>query len=201
MNCQASRVERQSKIVSLTWFVSLINRRNPWRSTWILHVSVGLAVMFGVSCHRSAIQPSNTNSTQRSSIDCGQVTEITLERTFSVCTDCPAYKVVLGQQSRTADSIAVALTDLKTNRTRQGTLNKSTFDQLCRLIDSEHYFELSNAYGEGIVDTGDVTTSVLENGIRKTILNRGEKGPIGLWGIEMAIDGAVASATWQSVTK
>ena len=159
--------------------------------------------MLGVSCRNGPVtQPPETSSTQRSSVECGQVTEITLERTFSACTDCPAYKVILSRLPRTADSsIAVALTDLKTNRTRQGTVNESTFEQLCRLIDSEHYFELSNAYGEGILDTGDVTTSVVEKGIRKTILNRGEKGPIGLWGIEMAIDGALASATWQSVAK
>lgn len=93
------------------------------------------------------------------------------------------------------------MTDLKTNQTRQGKLHGSTFEQLCKLIDSERYFELSDAYGEGVVDGGDVTTSVLKNGARKTILNRAEKGPIGLWGIEMAIEGAVATASWESTGK
>ena len=141
--------------------------------------------------------PSDTSS-QRWSTDCAQVTEITLERTFSVCTDCPAYKVILSKQTRDSDkTVAIALTDLKKNHTRYGTLNESTFEQLCRLIDNERYFELSDTYGEGVMDSVEVTSSVLKNGVRKTIVNRAEKGPIELWGIEMAIEGAVATANLQ----
>lgn len=144
------------------------------------------------------MQPSDTSATQRSSTDCAQVTEITLERTFSVCTDCAAYKVILSKQSRDSDkSVAVALTDLKRNQTRYGTLNESTFKQLCSLINSERYFELSDTYGEGVMDSVEVTSSVLKNGVRKTVVNRAEKGPIELWGIEMAIEGAVATANLQ----
>lgn len=131
-----------------------------------------------------------------------QITEITLERTYSGCTDCRAYRVVISNRSKTlVDSVPVHFTNLKTNETQEGKLPTSTFEQLSRLIDRQRYFELANAYGEAVMDSVTVTTSVLKNGVRKTVINRAENGPIELWGIEMAIEGAVASVNWSSATK
>lgn len=162
--------------------------------TSIAFAAMCLCCLFVVSCR-------NQTTRQSPEAPCS-ITEITLERTYSGCTDCRPYKIIVTNRSGNSDeTVAVALTDLKTNQTRQGKLHKSTFEQLCKLIDTEHYFELSDTYGEGVVDSGDVTTSVLKNGARKTILNRAEKAPIGLWGIEMAIDGAIATVSWQSTGK
>jgi hypothetical protein len=179
--------------------VSLLSENDRWQKTLTLGVLLSLSGFLMIACgNRIATKSPDTSSVGTAQAGSDQITEITLERTFSVCTDCPAYKIILTKESANSDkSIVVVVSDLKTNLSRQGTLNEATFRQLCRLIDRERYFELSDAYGEGVMDSVEVTSSVLKNGVRKTIVNRAEKGPIELWGIEMAIEGAVASASLQ----
>ena len=79
---------------------------------------------------------------------------------------------------------------------REGKLESFYFHRLAILLESQAYFKLKESYGAGIIDTLKVKTSVVRNGRRKAVLNNAQEGPIELWGIEMAIDGAMARARW-----
>lgn len=165
-----------------------------WQTILIFSIALCLYGPILLSCRSQT----TTNLSETSL----QITEITLERTYSGCTDCRAYRIVISNHSTPlVDTVSVTFTNLKTNQTQEGNLPRSTFEQLSKLIERQRYFELSNAYGEAVMDSVSVTTSVSKNGVRKTVIDKAEMGPIELWGIEMAIEGAVANVNWQVATK
>jgi hypothetical protein len=65
------------------------------------------------------------------------------------------------------------------------------FALLARLVNEQHYFTFLTTYGEPGTHFGPVTTSVLRNGVRKTVVDHGynrPQGPLPLQWIEAAIE-------------
>jgi hypothetical protein len=122
-----------------------------------------------------------------------QITEVTLERTPCFGT-CPNYKVTL----RSDGTITY---EGKRFVTMMGTYKGQAygFDKLAQFILAQDYFNLNDNYRIGASDLPSAITSVVQNGKRKTIVDYGGAGPIGLWGIEMSIDGILRNAKLEQV--
>lgn len=122
-----------------------------------------------------------------------QITEVTLERTACFGT-CPMYKVTV---RRDGTLIYEGKRFVPMMGTYKGTAYG--FDRLAEFILAQDYFNLNDDYSSNVTDLPSAITSVVRNGQRKTIRNYGGAGPIGLWGVEMAIDGMVQHAKLQKV--
>lgn len=120
--------------------------------------------------------------------DKDQITEVTLERT-ACFGSCPAYKVTL-RRDGTISYNGRRFVEL------EGVYEGKVygFDRLAQLIISSGYFNLKNGYTINATDLPSAITSVVRSGQRKTITNYGDRGPVELWGIEMAIDGMLKGA-------
>ena len=137
-----------------------------------------------------------------------RISEITLERIWTSCIGCGDYKVILRKEGSDPDKdVLVAYSEAKTDLRsgglprqstlqRKGRLRSSYFHRLAMLLDSQGYFELKEHYG-GRIDTLIVKTTAVRDGIRKAVLDNSDEGPIQLWGVEMAIDGALARVEWE----
>jgi hypothetical protein len=137
-----------------------------------------------------------------------RISEITLERIWDNCIGCANYQVTLSKDGPDPyKDVSITYTETKTERSgglqtqstvqRKGKLESFYFHRLAILLESQGYFKLKDHYGAGIIDTLIVKTSVVRDGNRRAVLNNAHEGPIELWGIEMAIDGAIARVTWE----
>ena len=138
-----------------------------------------------------------------------RISEITLERIWDNCVTCANYRVTLSKdESDPYKDVSVTYMETKTASRSDGQHTQSTvqrkgklesfyFHRLAILLESQGYFKLKDHYGAGIIDTLIVKTSVVRDGNRRAVLNNAHEGPIELWGIEMAIDGAMARVTWE----
>jgi len=138
-----------------------------------------------------------TNAVENDS-DLSQPSEIQLERVFSGCIDCKDHALIL--RRRSGDKFApasVTYTDLHTKKERQGELSAYYYNHLLQLIKAQGFMDMNNQYAMGWVDSLIVKISVLVGNKRKTIqtTNEGEVPPQ-LWGIYMAVDGAVTHTKW-----
>ena len=124
-----------------------------------------------------------------------QITEITLERT--VCFGyCPIYKVTLRRDGTISYQ---GREHVQLKGTYEG--KAYGFDRLAQLILSSGYFNLKDKYSNNMTDLPSAITSVVRAGKRKTITNYGDSGPVELWGVEMAIDGILQSATLEKAAQ
>ncbi len=123
-----------------------------------------------------------------------RISEIKLKR-LGCYGSCPVYEVTL-RNDGTATFIGYA------NVSRIGTYHASeyqfNFDKLADWIEHAGFFELENEYARGWVDAEVVSTSVVNDSIRKTVMtyNSGEP-PTELWAIDAVIDGVVARIDWE----
>jgi hypothetical protein len=60
------------------------------------------------------------------------------------------------------------------------------------------YPNFKEQYGLTATDQGYMVTSVAYAGQRKTIRNYGSEGPLELWTIEMALEGAMSQIRWEN---
>jgi hypothetical protein len=120
--------------------------------------------------------------------DVDQITEVTLERT-ACYGSCPIYKVTL-RRDGTISYKGREFVELKGSY--EGKVYG--FDRLAQLILSSGYFNLKDRYTINATDLPSTITSVVREGKRKTVTNYGDRGPVELWGIEMAIDGMLKGA-------
>ena len=106
-----------------------------------------------------------------------------------------SYKVVL-RSDETVLYIGRAYVDKKGEHS--GKLGKFYFNKLAKLIESEGYFKMLERYPENaIIEDGyDARVKVMCGDKEKIVFDNAQEGPIGLWAIEMAIDGAVGSVRW-----
>lgn len=122
-----------------------------------------------------------------------KITEVTLERTpcFGYC---PSYKVTLR-------SDGTIIYEGKKYVTMVGTYKGEAygFERLAEFILAQDYFNLKDNYRAGASDLPSAITSVVQDGNRKTIRDYGGGGPIGLWGVEMSIDGILRNAKLEKV--
>lgn len=128
-----------------------------------------------------------------------QPSEISLERIHSGCTDCNDHSLTLRRAS--GDKFAPAIVtniDLHTKKQRQGELSAYYYNKLLQLINSQGFMEMNDEYAMNWADALIVRMSVSIGDKRKTIRtnNQGEVPPT-LWGIYMAVDGAVAQTKWR----
>jgi hypothetical protein len=125
--------------------------------------------------------------------------EITFERIYDGCEDCPDRKVVLRREgSKKFEEAMVSETDLHTKKQRQGRLRAYYYNNLLRLIESQGFFDMKNEYAAGVMDDGIVTLSVSLGEKRKLVKTRSEGDvPIALWGIYYALDGTLANVKWE----
>ncbi len=124
--------------------------------------------------------------------------EIELRRIYSGCRGCGDYSVTLRRAAGDifADASAIR-TDLDTNKQRHGTLSAYYYNHLIQLIRSQGIFEMGDEYAMGWEDALVVKLSISIGDRRKIIrtANEGEV-PLKLWGLYLAIDGAVAQTKW-----
>jgi hypothetical protein len=125
--------------------------------------------------------------------------ELTFERIYESCEDCPDRKVVLRREgSKKFEEAMVSETDLHTKEQRQGRLRAYYYNNLLRLIESQGFFDMKNEYAMGVMDAGIVTLSVSLGEKRKVVKTRSEGDvPIALWGIYYALDGSLANVKWE----
>ena len=125
--------------------------------------------------------------------------EISFERIYDGCLDCPDRKAVLkGEGSKKFEDATVTEIDLHSKKERRGRLSPYYFNNLLRLIEARGYFSMDNQYAMGWVDSVIVTIGVNIGDKRKVIKTRSEGDvPIELWGIYYAIEGALGNVKWE----
>jgi hypothetical protein len=123
-----------------------------------------------------------------------QIREITYERIFGCLGECPMYKVVLCKEG-TASYIGLRYAERKGNY--RSSYNEYYFTQIAKLISRNEYLNFKEQYGPSAEDEGYIITSVAYGDQRKTIKNYGSEGPMELWSIEMALEGAMSQIRWE----
>ena len=81
---------------------------------------------------------------------------------------------------------------------KSGTVDRygDAFGRLARLAEAQGFFEFGDSYWKSITHGASITTSVVKEGVRKSVENYAEAGPFGLWEIESVIRGVLADADW-----
>jgi hypothetical protein len=124
--------------------------------------------------------------------------EIELRRIYSGCRGCGDYSVILrrGAGDIFADA-SVVRTELDTKKQRTGTLSGYYYNHLVQLIKSQGIFDMDDQYAMGWEDALVVKLTI-SIGDRHKIIRTANEGevPLKLWGLYMAIDGAVAQTKW-----
>ena len=78
-----------------------------------------------------------------------------------------------------------------------GTIPQQSFYQLAHFVDDSKFMDLGEEYVDlRSTSGGTVYTTVVMNGKRKVISNRGNTGPTKLWAVEQLLDGLIARAKW-----
>ena len=127
--------------------------------------------------------------------DKDQITEVTLERTGCFGT-CPIYRVTL---RRDGTLIYEGIRFVSMLGTYKG--QAYDFARLAEFILAQDYFNLKDDYWIQGTDLPSTITSVVRADKRKTVTNNAGIGPVGLWGIEMVIDGIWRSAKLEKVVE
>jgi hypothetical protein len=123
-----------------------------------------------------------------------QVSEITYERVFGCEGECPMYKVIL-RKDGTASYVGTPYAERKGKY--KSSYNEYYFTQIAKLMAKNEYLNFEDQYGPTAMDQGYMVTSVAYGNQRKTITNHGGQGPLELWAIEMALDGAMSQIRWE----
>jgi|ERR1051326_42580 hypothetical protein len=160
-------------------------------------VIVGLAIaLLGIAACKRGSKIPTADANADSDLKLASVIE--LKRIHSGCIDCDDHSITLhrGAGNLFADA-AVIRTDLHTNKQREGKLSAYYYNHLIELVKSQGVLEMNDEYATGWFDSLIVTMRVSIGDRKKTIRtsNEGEV-PVPLWGIYMAVDGAVAYTKW-----
>lgn len=123
-----------------------------------------------------------------------EINEITYERVFGCLGECPMYKVVL-RKDGTASYLGTLHAERKGNY--KSRYNEYYFTQIAKLMARNEYLNFKEQYGPTGTDEGYMVTSVAYGDKRKTIRNYGSEGPLELWTIEMALEGAMSQIRWE----
>lgn len=123
-----------------------------------------------------------------------EITEITLERTpcFGFC---PVYTVTLRRDGH-------GRYEGKQNVEREGVWvtddeNPMLFNQLAQLAQAIRFRDFQQKYAAPVTDLPSAITTVRFGDQTKRVINYGNRAPIELWGLEMAIDGVVSKLKWK----
>ena len=83
---------------------------------------------------------------------------------------------------------------------KEGSLHWSRFAKLARLIERNGFFGLQSSYSKSVTHGGFETTRVTRNGKVYAVENYADAGPLELWTIERAIEGAAFDIEWEKTT-
>ena len=122
------------------------------------------------------------------------ISEVKLERTRCLAS-CPAYTVAIradGSFSYTGLYNAPHMGE------HTGQVNVGQFRQLLRYIGAIDFMSFKSSYLSPYPDNATVTTSVVQNGSRKTVMNYANSGPATLWALETLVDTLLETATWDA---
>ena len=121
-----------------------------------------------------------------------RITEIGLRRT--ACRgECPVYQVVI-RQDGSFDYIGEQYVERLGEHT--GRLSRQAFDKLAKAIKEAGFMDLEESYAVPLTCQATVYTTVVINGVKKTVSNYGSGGPAVLQEIEEIIDKLVLEADW-----
>jgi hypothetical protein len=120
------------------------------------------------------------------------VQEIALERRCFGCAN--QYRLTFhrdGTGTRTTLTPPVA-------QTFRGTVSREEFDALAMLLQREGFFNLADLYRDPELQDGELArTTVVAEGLTKTVLNGNQAGPPNLKAIEDAIDALGKKIAWR----
>jgi hypothetical protein len=153
-----------------------------------LLAAIALALVLSCSHAREEMKGPKTPT-----LSIEQVSEITYERIFGCLGECPMYKVVL-RKDGTASYIGLRYAERKGNY--RSSYNEYYFTQIAKLMSRNEYLNFKEQYGPSATDEGYIITGVAYGDQRKTIKNYGSEGPMELWSIEMALEGAMSQIRW-----
>lgn len=129
-----------------------------------------------------------------------QISEITIERIYDGCEDCPDHKIAIRREQsdpREYNEATVVYTE-RAKKPRQGKLSAYYYDRLLKFIEAQKYFAMKDEYAMSWEDSLIVRMSVVIGDKRKVIRTSSEGDvPIELWGVFMAVDGVAAKTKWK----
>lgn len=151
------------------------------------------AVVLGLSLNCSHTRE-QSKGPKSASLPIEEISEITYERVFGCDGECPMYKIIL-RKDGTASYVGTAHAERKGSY--KSSYNEYYFTQIAKLMAKNEYLNFKDQYGPTGWDQGYMVTSVAYAGQRKTIKNRSGEGPLELWTIEMALEGAMSQIRWE----
>jgi len=128
------------------------------------------------------------------------ITEIYLARSGHCGGPCPIYSVTLRKDGT---AIYTGYENVTRLGTHHGKIHGYYFFRLARLLDSEGFFQMKNAYPDEedkvrvYSHWTEVSVGATRDGKKKEVWEYQGEGPIELWGIQMAIDAVVNKIEWE----
>jgi hypothetical protein len=124
------------------------------------------------------------------------ITEIAFERSKSLDkTRWDSYSVAFYSDGR----VEYAGHDFVRNLGEHvGRIPTQEFHRLVLLIQEMRFEEFEVGYIRFVPNSPTTYTSVVRNGVRTTVQNQADAGPMRLWAIELAIQDLVRKITWES---
>ncbi len=121
------------------------------------------------------------------------ITEIGLRRT--ACRGgCPVYRVVI-REDVSFEYIGEKF--VQRQGEYPGSVSRKSFDKLAELIEEVGFMDLDESYAVPRTCQATVFTTIVSNGVKKTVSNYGGGGPAVLWAIEELIDKLVLEGEWR----
>jgi hypothetical protein len=151
--------------------------------------SIALALVLSLNC-----SPAREVPKKNARLAVEEINEITYERVFGCDGECPLYKVVI-RKDGTSTYDGTPYADRKGKY--KSLYNEYYFNRIVELVVRNEYLGLNQQYGPKRHDEGYVVTSVAYADQRKEIKNYGSEGPLELWAIEMALEGATSQIRWE----
>jgi len=121
------------------------------------------------------------------------VTSISLRRTGCYGT-CPVYSVEL-RSDGTADYLGEMFVEWQ--GLRLGRIGREEFERLASVIVRLGFFEMRARYTTSVTDAGTDITTVVRDGVTKSVSDYADSGPGELWAIAELIDSTVAEVEWE----
>jgi hypothetical protein len=83
---------------------------------------------------------------------------------------------------------------------KEGRLSPGTFSKLGQLLETSSFFSMQPEYWGDVTDAVFESTRAKLNGKTHEVINYADAGPLKLWTIQRAIEGAIFNGEWQTAT-
>jgi hypothetical protein len=118
---------------------------------------------------------------------------------------CAQHRIVLRADERAAmytERCRQAKPDDRTTfcEVKRGRIPSEEFARLGLLLEKSGFFSLRPEYSRTVTDSTQQTTRVTRAGKLSLVTNYATAGPMELWSVQRAIEGAAASVEWESIT-